>query len=298
MVTRAAAAIALLAGCTTLEGFEPSWGFGAMFTLNDQERIAGGRVVRESGKFLLTTDMPAWCNGCAEDLDGDLLDDAFERVALSALRPAIALRSDEPSFAGGEGGLTLLGRISPAEDGRIAAFYVFLWDDDAGRCSVGRHHGDTERIVIELAPLDARHFRIAGLFTSAHESTPTDRSALLYDDELGDLYSTRRFEEDDDHILVQVAAGKHAFYPLPTSDCPTSGSMCLKDLCSGLPHPEPVVLRVHDVGEPWAPSWPPVPVDPWSFAPYCGMPSRALHMPCASPIYDKLMLNPLAPIPQ
>lgn len=293
--------LCLVAGCTTLEGFEPSLGSHMFLLLHDaRDKLPGGLVRFDPDKrqILFTTEMAARCHApCPNDADQDALDDDWEAVALESLRPALALREDEPSFLGGDGGLTSIGRISPANNGGIVAFYLFLWDDDTGRCSMGRHHGDVERIVISLTEVSPKVWRIAGLFTSAHETTATDRSEIVRDEELAELFWMRRFDGDDDHVVVQVAAGKHAFYPFNTAACPTDGSACLRDMCSGLPHPRPVLLLTHDVGEPLAPKWPPVPIDPWSSEPYCGIPSRELLMPCSSATFEKLMADPLVAIP-
>jgi hypothetical protein len=293
--------VVVLSACTTLEGLTSPESYQAFQRLDDRTRRAGGRVdFEEIGeRFWLSTEIPAWCQGCRDDGDLDGLADEWEALALDRLRPALAFHIDEPSFAEGDGGLFVLGRVTRGQGDRLVVFYVFLWDDDAGRCSVARHHGDVERIVLELVEdpaSDGRRFELTALYTSAHEATAVDASTILTRSELAAVERVRKSRDDDDRIVVQVAAGKHAFYV--NGGCATEGSTCTEDLCAELPAVWPVVLRVHDVGEPWWPRVPPLPIDPWDYLPYCGSRARELVFACAPPIAGKLELDPFwgAPI--
>jgi hypothetical protein len=239
------------------------------------------------GGGVVSASFPARCQTACLDLDQDGLDDDWEDGVLDALRPALVFYPKETLFDDPGNGVVMAARIAPACDDQIRLYIAILYDEDSGRCSVSRHDGDVERVVIALAPSedDPLVHEIHSTYTAAHEGTAFDSStiqptlSLVYD------RLTDRLRP-----LCFVAAGKHGTYASNNSGCVTEDA-CLLDTCASSVD-EAVVIRAWNVGEAEAPRPGPPKIDPWSGERFCGA-GRPATAGCPPPFEEKLLRDPL-----
>ncbi|GEM_PF-353995 len=260
------------------------------------ERGAEGLVLR--------VDRPAWASDCAglgcADADRDGLVDAWEDRVLQQLRPVLTFDEAEP-LLWDDTVLVAVGRVAPADDGGIRAWLALAYRDDYGRCGLTAHAGDSERVVLDLAPVDGGapgDVAVIGLYTAAHEGTVTDHSLRLQGDDL-DL------AELVDHggqprWRVYASDGKHATYITAEMCEDAEWALCIEEDCA----PDGVDdLAAHDrlppvvnAGEPDAPrvgDLGPVGLpgeDPWALQDFCG--GQAGGSGCAPSLSEKLLDDP------
>jgi hypothetical protein len=218
----------------------------------------------------------------AEDLDDDGLDDAWEDQALALLTPVVVVTADEP-FLDEARPILALGRVTPiGAPFPIRAFIALAYNEDYGTCGLSAHHGDSERVAIEIDLVDDVP-RVTRAYTAAHEGTPTDRGQVT---DAGDL------DVVGGRWRVFSSHSKHATYPSVAACEDAYALPCLRERCE-----DAVALSPESVnaGEPWAPL-----VDDltefdlpgesaWADQRFCG---GTREGGCSSPLVEKLAIDP------
>jgi hypothetical protein len=301
--------VLLAAGCTSLEGLTPNRDFGAERFDDDQRWSSPGRTFslaiaqateEDDGGWLIDADFSAWCaTSDCRDVDEDGLDDDWEDAAIDALRPAMQFHPDEPMFDDLASGVVTVARVAPADGcyDELRVVLAFLYDEDPGRCSIARHHGDVERMAFTLVATGrANQYRVEAIYTAAHEGTALDGSLTESGYYMKEFASLKDRFTGQPRPVVLVAAGKHATYPANGSfvSCQSDTWTCVYDVCQ-MEVVDPVVVRAVNVGEPHAPRPSPTGIDAWADRPFCGAePLPTLTAACAPPVRDKLIGDPIA----
>jgi hypothetical protein len=299
------ACLLALAACTSLEGWQRDRGW-KVERFDDETRWSSpGRSLWlerevEASAWQVRADFAAWCEGTpCVDADGDGLDDDWEAAVIDSLRPAVQLHPDEPMIDDPRSGVVIVGRVTPSDRcaGEIRVYLAFLYDEDPGRCSAGRHHGDVERMAFALTATDDPLVHdVSNIYTTAHEGTVYDRSFEARD-LAGSFEATRDKMTGEMRLVVLVSAGKHAMFPPGSSalvyGCEDVAVGCLTDVCSFEVF-DPVVIAASNVGEPDVPLPGPAGIDAWSPDDFCGSdPPSPLTAACAPPVREKLLVDPL-----
>ncbi len=259
----------------------------------------------------LATDLPREVADClvdgaaplCEDRDRDGLVDEWEDVLLDRLRPFVRIDEGDPLRVDPLGRVGSVGRVAPVRGaGGQAVIRVFLvlgYSRDYGRCTFDEHLGDSERVVLDLAPGPGARGAVSliSAFTAAHEGTAKDSSDLFDGDRLLQL------EYADDPYLgqprwvVYSSRSKHATFASPAlceaneswifcgdEDCAAGGA----DAASS-----ELLMPVVNAGEPDAPLADWMMDEPiWEDVDFCGGLGHG-DEPCASPLREKLLLDPV-----
>jgi len=249
---------------------------------------------------------PAACEGLpdapCDDVDGDGLVDAWEDLVLERLRPSVTFDEAEPLFLDADAVLFAVGRVAPAEAGEgIRAFVMIGYSEDYGRCGVSAHPGDSERVVLDLAPVGGEpgDVEVVGLYTAAHEGTVTDHGTLLTGPALADADFPLDPFTGEPRWRVFASDGKHATYPTIQGCEDAEVVPCLDEDCApdGVADPasfdrlppivnagEDAFRRISALGPIGFPG-----DDAWTDQDFCGGGTRA---GCASSVRSKLLVDP------
>jgi hypothetical protein len=166
---------------------------------------------------------PAFCEAASTDSDRDGLDDNCELTLAQAFAPILLVDSrdciwttrSEPRLGGG-----YLFASQPVADGVRIAFLPAYFQDCGWRGALcwfrgprcGAHAGDSEMIVVDVAPADGGRWATAGVFLSAHCFGRSDGRCRWYrGDELGQFSWADGVTRGAPRAWV--ALGKHANYP-------------------------------------------------------------------------------------
>lgn len=203
--------------------------------------------------------------------------------------------------------LAFVGRVAPAGDDaeRIRVYVMIGYSEDYGSCGLTAHHGDSERVVLDLAPLGPPgDYEVVGLYTAAHEGTVTDHSRVYRDAALVEHAVFTGAPDDhggEPRWTVYPSADKHGTY-IDVATCEgVSIIPCLDEDCA----PDGVAAEslptftrlppVFDAGEPDAPRLNDLAVagfpgdDAWAEQDFCGGLSRDT---CSAAVRDKLLVDP------
>lgn len=191
---------------------------------------------------------------CADD-DEDGLVDAWEAVLLDRLLPVVWLDESEPFAADSTALLVALGRVSPSplDPAQTRVSFALAWSADYGSCDYGAHSGDSERVVLDLAPT-ATGVLIEQVFTGAREDADYDSSATFAGDSLSELATVADASTGEPRWVVHASTGVHSLYGT-TAACEGAWwwLVCVDDDCD----PDEVADRspyerlpeVHNMGE-------------------------------------------------
>lgn len=236
-----------------------------------------------------------------DDLDGDGLTDAWEDAALDRLRPLQRLDEAEPLVNDASAVLADVGRVAKSGD-LIDLFVMLGYSEDYGSCGgFTSHHGDSERVALELERLadGPGDVRVVFAYTAAHEGTPTDHGHVFLGAELDTLVHDADPATAEPRWVVFPSRAKHATYatvdicegisivPCFDEDCAPDGAADPSQL-DRLP---PVV----NAGEENAPRVTELSVvgfpgdDAWAKQDFCG---GLGGTGCSSPVRDKLLVSP------
>src|SRR5262249_25778017 len=117
----------------------------------------------------------AWC----ADAGGDGLADGGGGAAAVHLDPAGRLHPDDGTLYDPAGAGGAAGRGAPRAPGDHVRVYIMLgYNMDYGRCGVGGHHGDSERVALDLV-LAPGAAEVVGVYTAAHEYSRIDHGARI-----------------------------------------------------------------------------------------------------------------------
>jgi hypothetical protein len=181
----------------------------------------------------------------------------------------------------------------------IRVFLVLGYSRDYGRCTFDEHLGDSERVVLDLAPAPGARgaVRLVAAFTAAHEGTHQDSSDHFEGDRLLQLeYAI------DDYLgqprwVVYSSRSKHATFASPAlCEANESWIFCGDEDCAagradGLS--SELLMPVVNAGEPDAPLADQMMDEPvWDDVDFCGGLGHG-DEPCASPLREKLLLEPV-----
>ncbi len=248
--------------------------------------------------LVLETNLPVWAQGCdvetCEDVDQDGLNDAWEDLALQVFRPELILDEAEPGMDDPDLVLAQVGRVAPVGSDRVRVLLMLGWSEDYGRCGVSAHHGDSERVALDVL-LDGERAVVVGAYTAAHEGTALDHGQLVQGAGLLDLSTS-----EEPRWQVWPSEGKHATYPSVQSCEEVSIVPCIDEDCApdGVDDPERYVILpdVWNAGEEAAPRLTGLselgfPGDEaWLDQPFCGGGDRSAE--CSSAVREKLLDDP------
>lgn len=271
----------------------------------------GGHAVAAGDAVGVRSALPAsnadcWALGEATapcgDVDLDGLTDAWEDLVLGLLRPAIRFDEAEPLVDDPAAVLVDVGRVAPADDGSgaIRVYVMIGYHQDYGRCAVSAHHGDSERVVIDLEPIAAGDADALGFYTAAHEGTITDSGHVFRDAELAELSFPADPTTAEPRWMIFSSDGKHASYGTVQRCEDAQWAPCLEEDCDadGVdPGPFTRLPEVFNAGEEGAPRLTDLaPVgfpgeDAWAEQDFCGGLGADL-LGCAAPVREKLLVDP------
>jgi hypothetical protein len=253
------------------------------------------RLVADCRRLTAT---PAIC----DDQDADGLVDAWELLVLARLGPVVRLDAEEPLLSEPGFAVALVGRVAPAAE-RVRAFMALLYTRDYGSCGgVTAHHGDAERVVLELEPLadgSAGDVRVRRAYTAAHEDRATQHNRSFEGGELAALVIEPDPATREPRWIVYSSRAKHATYASPAICESRSRLPCLREHCSrdeiAAPARYDLLFPVANAGEPDRPivtdlgpcGFPGE--DAWADRPFCG----ALGgQACGGSVRSKLLQSP------
>ena len=264
-------------------------------------------LVQESiyGGLSFFTNLPQYESDCIQnealntpcgDEDHDGLTDAWETLLLEHMRPLLRLDEDEDFLTDPTGHFTQLGRV--ALHGEEVDVYILLgWSKDYGRCGVSSHNGDSERVVIRLAPNNS-DLVFQKVYTSAHEGTLVDAGKVWEQESLHELTIETDQQTGQAYWVVYPSEDKHASYG-SIAACEASIIPCIEEDCApdNVPNPQDFDLRgdIVNAGEESFPFLTELssigfPGDQaWLDQDFCG---GLGGNTCSSPVRDKLLNNP------
>jgi len=271
------------------------------FVLWSETRLADGALLS------FDTNLPSDLQDCLSmevrgapciDVDEDGLTDTWEDLLLLHFRPLVRLDEDEPFVEDPEAVLVQLGRVTPASSGALFVPIVLAWSQDYGRCGVSAHHGDSERVALQVLRTSSTAATIHAVYTAAHEGEVTDQGAIWTEDTLGMLEQASA--HDGLHWIVYVSEGKHASYGTAEACEAASLVPCIEEDCApdGVTDTAPFdrLPDIWNMGEPAHPLWTDLAElglpgeDPWVEQRFCGGLDRTDA--CSSPLVEKLIESP------
>ena len=219
--------------------------------------------------------------------------------------PLIRFDEQEPMFLETGAVLYDVGRVAPAPlpSDHVRVFVMMGCSKDYGRCALSLHDGDSERVVLDLAPLstgDPGDYAVVGTYTAAHEGTVTDHGLVLGEDELG----TATFEADplsgEPRWVVYASDGKHATYQSIDLCEDAEWAPCLDEDCApdnvDVPADFDILPPFINAGEEVAPRWTSLSAigfagdDAWLDQDFCG--GQGPAGPCSSSVLSKFVVDP------
>jgi hypothetical protein len=285
----------------------------------DPRRCAAYRAsqteVDAQHRLIFRTGVPHECAGgdpCHDD-DRDGLDDVWEGLVLQRLTPQVRMDPEDQLLVDDDAAFLAIGRVTPAPGRRVRVFVVLAYSHDYGRCGSGGHAGDTERVVMDLAPhprAGKGAWIVDRVYTAAHEGVDGDASRRFEGAELRELEYVRSLDSGEPHWLVYSTRDKHATHVSSLRCERAATALCLEEDCapgepgaivagpSGPPRADDLLPRAINAGEPDAPliralgpfGFPGE--DAWAPRPFCG--GLDLGGRCADSPGAKMTLDPFA----
>ena len=222
----------------------------------------------------------------------------MEDLLLQHLRPVVRLDEDEPLVDDAAAVLVQLGRVSPSSAEELFVPIVLAWSRDYGRCGLSAHHGDSERVALQVTRTSPTKAGISAVYTAAHEGEVTDQGHMWTADEMGQL--ERLTVDGSLHWVVYASEGKHASYGTAAACESASFVPCIEEDCApdevANPSDYDRLPDIWNMGEPEHPAWSNLAdlglpgEDPWSDQRFCGGLDR--DDPCSSPLVEKLSESP------
>jgi hypothetical protein len=268
-------------------------------------------LLTDTGRLALHSNLPPAVDACltlpfadppCDDLDADGLVDAWEDVVLDRLRPL--RRLDEAESAVNDDAFVFadVGRVTSADDGTFRLMVMLGYTRDYGSCGFTAHNGDSERVVLGLAPLPAEGeggVVMEQAYTAAHEYTATDHGRIFVGDELDQLVFTLDPATNEPRWVVFPSADKHATYATVEICEGISPVPCLDEDCGsdGVADPSafdilPTSTNAGELETPRLTDLTPVGFpgdDAWADQDFCG----GLGNPgCTSSVRSKLLMDP------
>ncbi len=208
---------------------------------------------------------------------------------------------EEPLFCDISAVISGAGRVTPGpEPGRVRVFFMMAYTSDYGRCTVARHRGDLERVVLDFA-VEGEVARLVRAYTAAHEYTAFDGGRSFGGDSLAELEYRPSPVSGEPRWVIYASGGKHASYASRAACSSHSQLLCSREDCRPPPGGyREVLFPSENAGEPLAPMvWDESSrLFPWSTEPYCPPLrfSREDNTPCGpgKPV-DKLLRDPFQP---
>lgn len=260
--------------------------------------------------FELVTDLPREADDCLADRgaagcadhDRDRLVDEWEEVLLDRLRPFVRIDEGDPLRVDPRGRVGSVGRVARlggAGEATLRVFLVLGYSRDYGRCTFDEHLGDSERVVLDLAPSASARgaVRLVRAFTAAHEGTGQDSSDLFEGERLLELEYAEDPQLGQPRWVVYASRSKHATFASPAlCEANESWIFCGDEDCAAgrvdAP-PNELLMPVVHAGEPDAPLADQMMDEPiWDDVDFCGGLGHG-DEPCASPLREKLLLAPV-----
>lgn len=253
-------------------------------------------------------DLPFAVDACAQlpnapcdDLDADGLADAWEDLALAALRPLRRMDEAEQLLTDPTAVIGDVGRV--ARVGEHLRIHVMLgYSIDYGSCGFTGHHGDSERIALDLIAdpdAGAGGVRVVGAYTAAHENTASDHGRIFVDADLDQLVYSVDADTGDPRWVVYPSADKHATYATLAICENISAIPCLDEDCGPDDVDEPAKFDLLpafvNAGEETAPRATELSVvgfpgeQAWADQDFCG---GLGGTGCSSPVREKLLVDP------
>lgn len=268
-------------------------------------------LLTDDGRLALHSNLPPAIEAClalpfvdppCDDLDADGLVDAWEDVVLDRLRPLRRLDEAESAVEDPAAVLADVGRVTTAADGSFRVMVMLGYSYDYGSCGFTSHNGDSERVVLGLAPLPAEGeggVVMDRAYTAAHEGTPTDHGRTFVGDELGQLVLTPDPATGQPRWVVFPSADKHATYATVEICEGISPIPCLDEDCGpdGVADPAAfdVLPAAWNAGEPETPRLTDLTRvgfpgdDAWADQDFCG---GLGGTGCSSSVRSKLLVDP------
>ncbi len=193
-----------------------------------------------------------------------------------------------------------VGRVAPAPDGRIRVYLMIGYHRDYGRCGLTAHHGDSERVAVDLQPVGPGDVDAVAFYTAAHEGTITDSGHVFAGAELAELSFPDDPDSGEPRWMVWASDGKHATYGSVQRCEDAQWAPCVEEDCDpdGVdPEPYTWLPDAHNAGEeayPFLTDLGPVGFpgeDAWANQDFCGGLGPDL-LGCAAPVREKLLVDP------
>ena len=268
--------------------------FVAVFTAE----VAGDAVAVRTSVPMREADCASIPGAPCGDTDLDGLTDAWEDGVLDHLRPTLVFDEAEPLVGDPSAVLAIVARVAPAAGDRVHVYLMLGYSVDYGRCGLSGHDGDSERVVLELAPDGGvGDVAVTAVYTAAHENTPNDHGHRYTGADL----ATLSFPADPEpRLQVWSSDGKHATYGTAAACESASFVPCVEEDCSPDRGVDPLDFTVlpaaFNAGEPTAPRLTDLAgigfpdEDAWASQDFCG--GRGRGGSCSAPVRDKLLDDP------
>lgn len=275
---------------------------GAMFVPDcHTQLLPGPRLGFVCDLPFAVDDCAALANAPCEDLDADGLVDAWEDLALAALRPLRRLDEAEQLLTDPTAVTGDVGRVFAVGE-RLRIHVMLGYSIDYGSCGFTGHNGDSERVALDLlADPDAGPggARVVGAYTAAHENTASDHGRVFVDADLDQLVYSVDAETSDPRWVVYPSADKHATYATIAICENISAIPCLDEDCGPDDVDDPATFDLLpafvNAGEATAPRATELSVvgfpgeQAWADQDFCG---GLGGTGCSSPVREKLLVDP------
>jgi hypothetical protein len=223
-------------------------------------------IADEQGLLRVSSPSPARTVDChpgdCADADADGLIDAWEDQLLYRLNPLVNFEWHDQVLQDPNARVGAIGRVARGpEPDHLRVFIVLTFSSDYGRCGLGRHNGDNERVAFDLllAPPEQHggDATVLAVYTAAHEYSSVDHGAVW--DAASLLASGRRLTTliddltGDPRWVVVAGQDSHALY-IDEETCGSASPIaCQNDECNrGEPDfgdPNNVLFPIVNVGE-------------------------------------------------
>lgn len=264
----------------------------------------------------LTTNLPALVADCLSepfadtpcaDLDQDGLADAWEQLVIDRYRPLLRFDEQESLLDDATAVTADVARVALVSPSplRVRVFIMLGYSKDYGSCGFTAHHGDSERVAIDLAaPENAAPGDVTTLamYTAAHEGTANDHGKIFDGAALAQLVFAADPATTEPRWVVFPSQDKHGTYATIAICEDISVVPCLDEDCApdGVADPatfdrlppfvnageeaHPLVSDLTAIGFPGD--------DAWSNDDFCGGLGGAT---CSAPVREKLLVDPFTP---
>jgi hypothetical protein len=202
---------------------------------------AGGatELNTQTNALALRTSLAAQVSSCASscaDVDQDGLVDAWEDLVLNRFRPVQRFDELEPLVTDPDAVLADVGRLTLVGTSplRVRAFIMLGYSSDYGSCGISAHHGDSERVAVELdaLPEGGGNVVLTRAYTAAHEGASTDHSHLYAGDALHALRYVSELPHGQPRWVVFPSSAKHGTYANPEQCERTLRTPCFAEFCN------------------------------------------------------------------